>query len=197
MTVGANDLVTIAQAYAWLGVPSGTDDTNMQFAVTAFSTLIATWCSRNFVQASYSEVYDGHGGPRLMVRNWPITAVSSLAINGQAVSLANGPLGSGYLFSDRSVVMNDCNQFWRGFQNIAISYTAGFNPIPMDLQLACLEWMKATYLFRTEALPVTSRRAGDTEEKYASPVTMLLGEAAPMPPTVYAVLSQYRDTLPV
>jgi len=195
--MAAGDLVTLTQAYAWLGITAGSDDTNLQFAISAYSQLISTWCSRNFAQASYSEVYDGHGGSRLMVRNWPITAVSALSINGQSVSLANGPLGSGYLFNDRSVVMNDCNQFWRGFQNIAISYTAGFNPIPMDLQLACLEWMKATYLLRSEPLTVTSRRAGDTEEKYAIPVTMLLGESAPMPPTVFAVLSQYRDTLPV
>lgn len=199
MAAGANDLITLAQAYAWLGIPVNTDDANLQFAISAYSQLIATWCSRNFVSATYNEVYDGHGGGRLMVRNWPITAVSSLSVDGQAITSAISPINVGYRFADRSVVLSWDQQFCRGLQNIAISYTAGYNPIPLDLQMACMEWMKSTYLARTRDSGVTSQRAGDTEQKFASggAITVLLGEAAPMPANVYAILSQYRNNLPV
>jgi hypothetical protein len=198
MAAGPNDLVTLAQAYAWLGIPPDTDDINLQFAISAYSQLIANWCSRNFVSASYSEVYDGHGGRRLMTKNWPITAVASLSVNGQAIAVATGVPGAGYSFNDRSVFLGSCDQYWRGLGNISISYTAGYSPVPLDLQMACLEWMKATYLNRQDAQEVASRRAGDTEEKYLSPITALAsGQAAPMPPAVFAVLSQYRNVLPV
>lgn len=199
MTAAPYDLVTLATAKAWLGITSITDDANIQFAISAYSQLIASWCSRNFVSASYSDVYDGHGGARLMTKNWPITAVSSLSVDGRAITAATSVLGAGYQFNDRSVILNGCDQFCRGLQNIQISYTAGFVTIPMDLQMACLEWMKSAYLSRMRDDGIISRRAGDTEEKYSAggAITILNGEAAPMPASVYAVLSQYRNNLPV
>jgi hypothetical protein len=197
MAAGANDLVTLEQAYAWLGITAGSDDANLQLAISAYSQAIASWCSRNFVVSTYNEVYDGHGGGRLMTKNWPITAVSSLSVNGQPINAATGVPGIGYAFSDRSVVLGGCDQFWRGLQNILITYTAGFDPIPADLQMACLEWLKAGYLTKGDAGFVTSRRAGDTEEKYASPFVQSGGAVVPMPATVYAILSQYKNTLPV
>lgn len=199
MTAAPYDLVTLAQAKGWLGITTTTDDPNIQFAISAYSQLIASWCSRNFVSASYSDVYDGHGGSRLMTQNWPITAVSALSVDGQVITAATSVLSAGYQFNNRSVILNGCDQFCRGLQNIQISYTAGFVPIPMDLQMACLDWMKASYLSKNRDPSITSQRAGDTEQKYSAggAITMLNGESAPMPATVYAVLSQYRNNLPV
>jgi len=79
-------------------------------------------------------------------------------------------------------------------------YTAGLDPIPMDLQMACLEWLKVAYNDNRDRDPsVVSQRAGDTEQKFQAGgvVTILPGETAPMPASVFAVLSQYRNTLPV
>jgi hypothetical protein len=201
MTANPIDLVTIAQAYAWLGITPFSDDINMQFAVSAYSQLIASWCSRNFVSASYTEVYDGHNSPTLLLRNYPVTAVSSLSIDGVAITPAGAaPFGDGYTFDNvRTVAMQGCSQFNRGLQNISISYTAGYVTIPFDLQMACLNWLKSAYLARTRDGNVTSQRAGDTEQKYQAggAVMALAGTIVPMPPDVYAVLSQYRDNLPV
>ncbi|OCJ12475.1 hypothetical protein A6U86_05485 [Rhizobium sp. AC27/96] len=200
MAVGPNDLVTLAQAYAWLQVLPGSDDTNLQFAISAYSQLIADWCSRTFVVSTFSEVYDGHDNARMMIRNYPIISVASLAINDLAVNPATSTFGPGYTFKNRSVDLMGGAIFYRGLSNVAITYTAGLNPIPIDLQMACLEWMKVAYNENRDRDPnVVSQRAGDTEQKYQAggSVTILPGEAAAMPASVYAVLSQYRNTLPV
>lgn len=200
MPVGPNDLVTLAQAYSWLGITSGSDDANLQFVISAYSQLIADWCSRTFVVSTFSEVYDGHDNSRLMVRNYPIISISSLAINDLPVSLATSTSGPGFAFNNRSVDLRGGAIFYRGISNVAITYTAGLNPIPMDLQMACLEWLKVAYNDNRDRDPsVVSQRAGDTEQKFQAGgvVTVLPGETAPMPASVFAVLSQYRNTLPV
>lgn len=194
-----NDLVTLAQAYGWLGIAQGTDDTNLQLAISAYSQLIADFCSRSIVLATFSEIYDGRDMPRLMLRNYPIVAVTSLSIYGVAQSLATSPYGPGYTFANRSVDLQGGAVFTRGLGNIAISYQAGFATIPADIQMACLDWLKASYLTRTQQTGLVSHRAGDTEEKFApgGAVTTLKDSVVPMPATVFATLSQYQNNVPV
>jgi len=198
MPAGPNDLVTLAQAYAWLNITPGTDDADLQAAITEVSQLIATWCSRNFVQASYSETYSGRGSQILTLRNWPVTAVASLSIDGTTISARSGPLGNGYASDgERQIGLNGyC--FTRGFQNISIAYTAGYATIPADLQMACLEWLKEVYLSSDRPSDVQMERAGDHEVRYLAggAVFTTKSEVAPMPATVFAVLSQYRDVVP-
>lgn len=199
MAAVANDLITLAQAYAWLGITNGSDDANLQLAITAYSQLIADWCSRTFVATNFNEVYDGHDSRRLMLRNYPINSVSSLSINGRALCAVTTICDPGYKFSGRSVDLFGGMMFCRGLENIAISYNAGFVAIPADLQMACLDWMKAGYLSRQRDSGLAAQQAGDHAEKYlpGGAVTILGTETAPMPASVYAVLSQYRNTLPV
>ena len=195
---GQNDLVTLAQAYAWLGITPGSDDANLQLAISAYSQLIADFCSRTLVSASFSEVYDGRDKPRLVLRNYPIISVSSLSIYGIPQSLATSPYGPGYTYSGRCVDLQGGDVFTRGLGNIAITYQAGFTTIPADIQMACLDWMKASYLSRTNNPALASHRAGDTEEKFepGGAVTKLASSVVPMPPTVFATLSQYQNVVP-
>jgi len=198
MPLGPNDLVTIAQAYAWLGIPSGTDDVNLQLAVSAYSQLITDFCSRPFVLTTFNEVYDGRDMPRLILRNYPVTQVTSLTIFGIPQLAATSAYGPGYVFNGRIVDLLGGDVFTRGQQNVAITYQAGFASIPFDVQMACLDWLKSSYMARTRDLTLISQRAGDTEEKFepGGAITKLGSSVVPMPATVYATLSQYLDFVP-
>ncbi|WP_296441316.1 hypothetical protein [Rhizobium sp. 60-20] len=150
--------------------------------------------------STFSETYDGHDNARLMLKNYPILSIAMLAINDLPVNQATSTFGPGYTFRNRAVDLMGGAIFYRGLSNIAITYTAGLDPIPMDLQMACLEWLKVAYNDNRDRDPsVVSQRAGDTEQKFQAGgvVTILPGETAPMPASVFAVLSQYRNTLPV
>ena len=195
MSASPIDLVTLADAYAWLKLTSGSDDVNLQLAITGVSRAIATWCSRNFVVASYAEVYDGVGSDRLVLRNFPVISVASLSIDDCVVVPQTSALAQGYKFSGRVVALSGY-RFSRGFQNIAISYQAGLSPIPEDLKLACLNWLRGWYLARDRDADLLSQRAGDTEQRFGRIKADAAGTIVAMPTETYAVLSQYRDVVP-
>ena len=82
--MAAIDLTTVALVNGWLNQGSGTDAALIQSAITAFSQFVLTYTGRTNLNssASYLEVYSGSGSEILFLRNYPVTAVSSLAIDG-------------------------------------------------------------------------------------------------------------------
>ncbi|MGU3387270.1 hypothetical protein ACLBYG_22360 [Methylobacterium sp. D53M] len=197
--VGANDLTTLAAAYGYLGIAPGSDDTGLQRAITAVSQRIATWCSRTFQATDFVERYNGMGTPDIVLRNYPVIAISALAVFGSQIHESVNALGAGYVHDGRRTVSLVGDRFPRAAQAVTISYRAGYETPPADLELACLEWMKAGYLSQSRPSDLVSQRAGDHEERYSSAgaVTQLGTHTVPMPASVYAVLSQYKNVVPV
>lgn len=119
------------------GLASVTDNL-MQRLISSVSGYIQTWADRVFANAAYTEYRNGQGGPTLPLRNYPVTSVSGLAINGVTIPPApplNAPsqqtapgfaLGpGGYVFND-SMLMLRQYLFYRGMQNVQINYAGGF-----------------------------------------------------------------------
>ena len=85
--------------------------------------------------------YDGKGGDHQFLRNFPVTSVQQVAINGRVIPFAPiipgqtpGFGGFGYRFEDwdgyppggpQAIELVGC-QFYRGKLNVQISYTAGY-----------------------------------------------------------------------
>jgi hypothetical protein len=103
---------------------------------------------------AYDELYDGNGNQRQFVRNWPITLVTSLSVNGTSVPLSAAITQPGFIVdgSGKSIVIRANSRsgsssrryggnyfFANGIQNIEIQYTAGFNGVPYDLNEACIQ----------------------------------------------------------
>lgn len=138
----AYDLVSLAQAQQWAGNAAN----NVLLTgslITSVSRLILTALSRpSILPANYLETLDGTGQPRLMLRNWPVTAISSLVVDRAAVPAAPSPtlIGTpsgpdcGYLLSPWDGNPPGSPQWLdltgyrpcRGRQNIAVQYTAGY-----------------------------------------------------------------------
>lgn len=192
------DLVSAATAASWIGVPN---DANLQFAVSAISQLMADWCNRVFTATDLVEVYDGPGGTRMITRNYPIISIASLSVNGLAQVVSPGFGKIGYTSDGNRIIDLTGTCFDRGRQNVALSYRAGYATIPMDLQLACLNWVKDQILSRDRDGSIVSHRAGDTEEKFAAGGAVTnAGDGTglvPMPASVFAVLTNYRNVVPV
>ena len=75
--MAAKDLITLARAYQALqGVSS--QDTLLGVLITAYSEAVEKYCRRRFVSTSYDELYDGTGGRRLLLRQYPIQSVQSV-----------------------------------------------------------------------------------------------------------------------
>ncbi len=198
MAVG--DLTTLANVKAFLGVTATTSDAFLQSRIAAVSGQIRGWLSRSsLLSQSYTDTYDGTGGRKLMLRNWPVTAISALTINGTSIAAGSYPAGSsggvvsfdgdfldawdglppGYYFSTwdgyapgrRIPLELNGFRFYRGSQNIQVTYTAGYRRTeaftlasPYTVTLAQSEGIFAadagvTYASGVALIPVTSSPA--------------------------------------
>src|SRR5579862_2403078 len=125
--MAASDLTSLANVKAWFAPPlaATSDDALLQRLITAASGFILTWLDRDLTQQSYGETRDGTGGTRLALGNTPVTAVSSVAIDGVAIPPMPDAVSPGYGFSATQLVLRGF-AFTRGAQNVAVSYTAGY-----------------------------------------------------------------------
>jgi hypothetical protein len=177
-------------AYAGGGVV-GISDPLLERLITACSTYIqgSDLMSRLVKSQSYGEVRNGNGGTRLMLKNFPVTAVASLAVNGlpvtvrPALSAGGGP---GYLFDEISVMVSGwCFPF--GYGNVEVSYTAGYATVPADIEQACIDMIGDWFKYRDRIGQLSMGIEGQT----------ISFTNVPIPARAKGVLNGYRAVVPV
>ncbi len=125
------DLTTLANVTAWLNAGSTAPyppDGNPLLArlITACSAFIQNYLSLSFVPTVQTEAYNGTGQPVLFLRKRPVIGVSTISINGTAVQASPAaPNQNGFLSDDTRVYLYGW-LFARGFQNISVTYTSGY-----------------------------------------------------------------------
>src|SRR5581483_10722891 len=141
--MAANDLTSLAAAKLWLALdPAVANPADGQIAqlVTAWSRAVASFVSVPILSQTFNDRYDGNGGSRIMLRQFPVTSVLSLAVDNVAVPASAIPAAgattpNGWLLDpwdgsppgrSQSLDLMGCYGFTRGRQNIAVSYVAGY-----------------------------------------------------------------------
>jgi hypothetical protein len=75
----ASGLIDIERAkFAISSITDNTQDTLLGVLIGAYSDAIQKWCRRDFFVRQYDELYDGNGDRRLLLRQYPIQAVTSV-----------------------------------------------------------------------------------------------------------------------
>lgn len=153
-------LFTSADLAAWKPV-AGADSTLAETVVSAIDAWVKRYVGYEIESASYEERISGRGTPILKPRRWPITAVSSLVVDGVSWAVLEW---NGETDSDEEVFLPEHGKwlearnfgvygggkfattepdgqprFPRGAGNIWIEYTAGYVTIPEDLKLVCVQ----------------------------------------------------------
>src|SRR5689334_3300596 len=68
------------------------DDALLNTLIDQSSTDILNYLDRKTcLKNTYTEYYDGIGGRKLLLRQWPVLSVSSLTVDGIAISAASPP----------------------------------------------------------------------------------------------------------
>lgn len=120
--------------------------------INASSQMIENYLDRKVLTRSHTEYYDGRKNDRILLSNWPVTAVSELwdDSSGEFTDLANkfdvaefridgdGANASG-------VVLLSGLKFGGGARSIKAVYTAGYASVPYIVQEACL--LHVEYMF--------------------------------------------------
>jgi hypothetical protein len=183
------DLTTLADVKAWLPDMANvaTSDALLSQLITAASRFVCAYTGRaSFDVADYSEDHDGAGLSFLLLRQWPVTGVTSI-VNGAA------PITCAYHLEPP--VPGGGNQrlsligavFPRGRSNITVSYSAGYAATPPDIAQAVIELVGERFKTRD--------RIGQTAKTLGGQETAAFSIAA-MSPTVMALLAPYRRVIP-
>src|ERR1700730_8476632 len=136
------DLTSIDALKAWLKIDPTDVSRDIEFArlITQASRAILSAINRSTILPTmFVEVRDGQGGDAMMLANYPVISVASLAIGGVTIQ-PSGPLitigmQAGYILegdgdpappgSMQQLFLNGYI-FPRGRQNVTVTYTAGY-----------------------------------------------------------------------
>lgn len=134
------DLAQLADLKTWLDIQSTDDDALLGRLITQVSRAMLSHIDRAMIlPASFVETRDGDGDAAIVLQQWPVTALTSLTIDGFAIapaaSLSPGRISTqGYVLEPAQTAPPGRMQklavrgtsFRRGVQNISIAYRAGY-----------------------------------------------------------------------
>jgi len=188
MSADPRDLATVPDLAAWLGPSPPTAETTAQLQrlLTGVSVWIQSWLSRNIPSQSYTETRDGYGGTRMTLGAFPVTAVSSVVVDGVSIPASSGASIPGWFLANDAVVLRGY-RLNVGEANVTVTYTAGFVTVPPDLVQACLELASMRWKERERIGHVSKSIGGET-------VTFSIKD---MPDSVRTILQQYREVVPL
>ncbi|HWE06949.1 MAG TPA: hypothetical protein VG274_09590 [Rhizomicrobium sp.] len=84
--MAANDLCRLADVKAWLGRADTNSDAVLTALIARASRQILSWLQRSVILPhTVTEIRGGNGGRFLMLRQWPVTSVTSLVVAGQTI----------------------------------------------------------------------------------------------------------------
>lgn len=184
-------LITLAQAKTFLKVTASSEDSLLGDLINSMSYAAKSYCGVNFVQANYTEYYDGDGClDHLILRNAPLISVASMYDDLQrlftSASLISTDdyqleLGAGIVR-----LWNNRGRFSNGKGNIKITYSAGYASIPYDLQHAALLMVLHAYKrhYQDQRIGLVSETIGDRNMTYAN---------EDIPKSAKSILDKYRN----
>lgn len=134
------DLVSLTDLKNWLDITGTNDDTLLGTLITQISRAILNNIDRPVIlPQAYTETYDGRDEVSIMLRQWPVTGISSCVVDGVAIPaspplIAGAPAQPGYVLDSASIVPPGVMQrlslrgylFTCGLQNVTVTYTAGY-----------------------------------------------------------------------
>lgn len=179
MPADPRDLTTVANLKAWLSISADTADAQLQRLVTAVSVGILNWLGRDLKAVERIEAYDGSGSDLLLLRQVPVVSVARVIVDGQEIP------ASTYRATTTALVR--VSGWWpTGWGNVVVTYTAGYDPIPYDVEQACLELAALRWKER-DRIGLASKGMGQETTAFIT---------KDMPDSVRTALLDYRRVIP-
>jgi hypothetical protein len=141
----ASDLVTMAMVKSWLSLPDVTkDDAALAMLITQISTNIVNYINRSAIlPRTFVETVNGRGKSEMLLRNYPVYAVTALQVNGTTTPASQTMTDTGFFLeppddtppgSPQNLYMRG-TYFHQGFQNVVVTYVAGYQ-VPAEAAVA-------------------------------------------------------------
>jgi len=181
------DLTTLDAVKAWLSLEETTDDALLSSLISATSQYIQSWLNRTFAITQYTERRDGVPyGDTLVLRNHPVVSVSSVTMDGRVIPASPDYVSNGFWADDVAMYLVGY-RMTKGRKNVAITYTAGYATVPLDIAQACTELVALRYSERG--------RIGHQSKTLNGEVVSFM--VKDFPPDVQTILNNYREVVPI
>lgn len=192
MPLKANALTTLALAKSYLKIPSAetSQDALVEHFINAASDHLETETNRALkLRSSLIEYQDGQPSDVLTLREWPIVSVAEIRLDAESkFGTADTILDpSEYAITDdgTGIVKLLGGTWWGSTRSIKVTYSAGYNPVPSDLENACL-WLVFWYTKIRDAADI----GRSTKNKEGESISYLQGA----PDDVKACIARYKRT---
>lgn len=134
------ELTTLDKVKRYLQMDDTTHDAVLQDLITAASVAVETYTGRLFSRASFTERYDGTGFPHLVLNKAPVDSVELVKLDGQEL-----PADDYAWYSVPGVLRRRRGCWPEGVQNIEVTYTAGYDWVPPDVEQAVILLVSAWF----------------------------------------------------
>jgi hypothetical protein len=212
-------LTTLADLKTYLGITDTSEDTLLNLLIADGDAAILGYIGRAIEQATLTEYYSGDRTQMLVLRQRPVTAVTSVHVDdsgyaGQAAGAFDSTTEwtAGEDFYIRTEVENESNtgelvaikgpgtftadgdpKTWgewpNGTGNVKVIYTAGYATVPSDLAAACRILVAWMRASRDNGMPVKSERLGSYS------YTLLDDTGIPELATIRGICNRYRNMI--
>jgi hypothetical protein len=180
------DLTTLAAVKAYGSIAGAELDAMLTALISRASAAVENFLQGSVLSASYTETRHGTGGQAMLLAEYPVTAASTVTVNGQPIPKATAFGQTGWWLSDRTILLVGYS-FARGRNNVQVTYTAGYATTPPDIEQAVIETVMLA-LKRRDHIDISSKAlAGETISFITADLT----------PSAKAVLSSYRRVAPL
>lgn len=169
------NLTTLAKARQQIfgNDPSIEADDILNQLITSSSAWVEREIGGDLIAASFTETLDGDGGTRMRLKHshswrpgFPTTTVTLVKVDGETISARPAVTSTdtnpdGWLYRDDGVDLVGF-RFTKGKANVVITYTAGFDACPADIEQAVLEHIAIRYSDRSRAGLASMSSAGES-----------------------------------
>lgn len=142
-------LVSIDEAKEYLKIENSNADVILSHLINAVSSWVSNYLKRSLVSSEKTEYYSGDGSSELILKRYPVTAVSSVYVDSLRQWAANSLISSSnYIIKKQQGILKAWQIYsnWSpGDSNIKVTYTAGYTvatdggdsgTLPYDIRLA-------------------------------------------------------------
>lgn len=184
------DLTTLTNVKAWLPdmAQVTTSDALLSRLISAASQAVCVYCGRaDFGVQTYAESYDGPTGAVLVLRQWPVVQVDTLAFadgTSPPAYTLEAPLPGG---GPQRLILSQ-GGFPPGPASVSVTYDAGWPSTPLDVEQAVIELVGERFRAR-ERIGLSAKTLGGQE-------TTGFVTSSPFNATIAALLAPYRRVVP-
>lgn len=183
MALSPRAFVTLTEVKTQLGISDSSEDSKLEFLITAATDLVEKYCGRSFNETTHTEeLYDGEDSNTLFLKNYPVSDEVAdapvILVDDEAVDVEDVNYQKGIL--ELASIVN------AGLSNIKATYKGGYatDDIPFDLKQAII-LIVARARNAAKNSGVVSESVGDYSVAYQS-------AAAAMTKDVKEILVNYK-----